>query len=308
MNSHLLPYPYNQTRRSILRYDGLAKFLYDVYLQSQRSIVSTSNTTNPLRVVCISDTHNSTFDIPNGDILIHAGDLTQHGSFDEIQAQLKWLSSLPHPHKVMIAGNHDLLLDSSFTTRFPIRVSGSEPPISNFNWDDIIYLQNDSVVLDFPNGRKLKVYGSPETPEYGLWAFQYPAIRDVWTLQIPEDADVVVTHGPPALHCDVKKKGDGYLLRELRRVKPQLVVFSHVHDGYGEGRLFHDGVQSAAEDIALQRGSGLLTILRMSLYILVSWLRVLLGLSQADTTRLVNAAVAPGANERSRKEPIVFEI
>lgn len=31
--------------------------------------------TNPIEVVCISDTHNQ-INIPDGDILIHAGDLT----------------------------------------------------------------------------------------------------------------------------------------------------------------------------------------------------------------------------------------
>lgn len=59
-------------------------------------------------------------------------------------------------------------------------------------------------------------------------------------------------------------KGDGYLLRELRRVKPKLVVFGHAHDGYGEDMLMHDGVQSAYEDIILQR-SGVLFLLDMFL-------------------------------------------
>ena len=63
------------------------------------------------------------------------------------------------------------------------------------------------------------------TPEFGLWAFQYPSIRDVWTGQIPDDTDVLVVHGPPALYGDgdgekgpdgkIKVKGDGYLLREI---------------------------------------------------------------------------------------------
>lgn len=31
--------------------------------------------------------------IPPGDILLHAGDLTNYGTFDELQAQLMWLTS-----------------------------------------------------------------------------------------------------------------------------------------------------------------------------------------------------------------------
>ncbi|KAG9191862.1 hypothetical protein G6011_10596 [Alternaria panax] len=73
-----------------------------------------------VKLVCISDTHNEQpHDIPLGDILIHAGDMTVNGSFKEIQDQLDWLSALPHQHKTVIAGNHDLLLDQSFFRRNP---------------------------------------------------------------------------------------------------------------------------------------------------------------------------------------------
>lgn len=77
------------------------------------------------------------------------------------------------------------------------------------------------------------------TPEFGLWAFQYPSIRDVWTGCIPDDTDILVVHGPPALYgdCDgekgpdgkIKVKGDGYLLREIQRVMPKMVVCGHIH-------------------------------------------------------------------------------
>jgi hypothetical protein len=70
-------------------------------------------------VICISDTHNSKPPIPEGDILLHAGDLSQYGLFDEIQAQLDWLNTLPHKHKVVIGGNHDLILDEEFVKRYP---------------------------------------------------------------------------------------------------------------------------------------------------------------------------------------------
>jgi predicted phosphodiesterase len=36
------------------------------------------------RFVCISDTHNATIKLPKGDVLIHAGDLTNQGSFSEV--------------------------------------------------------------------------------------------------------------------------------------------------------------------------------------------------------------------------------
>jgi Calcineurin-like phosphoesterase len=74
-----------------------------MYLQKKR-----------ITIVCISDPHNSKPSLPDGDILLHYGDLSQYGTFAEIQAQLDWLNSQPHKHKIVIAGNHNLILDESF--------------------------------------------------------------------------------------------------------------------------------------------------------------------------------------------------
>lgn len=66
---------------------------------------------NPIRVVCISDSHTHKYDdIPDGDLLIHAGDLSNIGSTSEIQGQLHWLNSLPHRHKIVIAGRRPTLI------------------------------------------------------------------------------------------------------------------------------------------------------------------------------------------------------
>ncbi|EFE39088.1 hypothetical protein TRV_06226 [Trichophyton verrucosum HKI 0517] len=310
MNSHLLPYPYNQGHRSppFSGLKTLANALYGAYLRFQPLAASPAGT-KPVQLVCISDTHNSTREVSPGDLLIHAGDLTQRGTSEELHSQFRWLSTLPHTHKIVIAGNHDLLLDSDFVKRHPTRIP-SQPGSSVFSLDlyDVEYLQDRSVALHFPNGRRLNIYGSPQTPEFGIWAFQYPAIRDVWTGRIPDNTDIVVVHGPPVLHRDAgKKKGDGYLLKELRRVRPQLVVFGHAHDGYGEDYLLHDGVQSAWEDAVLQR-SGITAILRMSFWMLVALLKVFLGLPQRSPTRLVNAALAPGTDSKTKKHPIILEI
>lgn len=311
MNSHLLPYPYNQDRTSWIQCENLARLIYNVYLRCQPPALPRilPRTNTPISVVCISDTHNSTPEVPHADLLIHAGDLTQHGSYEELKTQIHWLSSLPHPRKVVIGGNHDLLLDADFAARFPARVPDTAAYNSvDLNWSDIVYIQNREVSLTFLNGRKLKVYGSPQTPEFGVWAFQYPAIRDAWTHTIPDDTDVVVVHGPPALYCDDKRKGDGYLLKELRRVKPKLVVFGHVHDGYGEDKLWHDGVQSAKDDICLG-ANGLLGIVSMVFWVILAWLRALLDhTSQPDLTRLVNAAIAPGTQKKIEKKPIILEL
>ena len=97
-----------------------------------------------IRIVCISDTHNRTPpSIPNGDILIHAGDLSQGGTVPEIQAQIDWLDSLPHKTKILIAGNHDSWMDPSVRSRLPAaRAAGT------LDMKSIVYLEDASAAID----------------------------------------------------------------------------------------------------------------------------------------------------------------
>ena len=62
--------------------------------------------TDTLRLICISDTHNDDCrsHVPDGDILLHAGDMTDFGTLEEFQAAVDWIISLPHPVKVVVAG------------------------------------------------------------------------------------------------------------------------------------------------------------------------------------------------------------
>ena len=86
----------------------LAKTIYQLH-QPQQAL---RRHQKPIKVICISEAHNAQPQVPHGDLLIHAGDLTQSGSIEEIEAAVKWLKSLSHPHKVVTVGNHDLALDS----------------------------------------------------------------------------------------------------------------------------------------------------------------------------------------------------
>ena len=154
--------------------------------------------TSPVAVVCISDTHNTQIGVPDGDILIHAGDLTQSGSFQELQDALGWLCALPHPTKIVIAGNHELLIDSAWDD-----LSGqAASKRAQLDWGDIIYLENNEVTISCPNGRQLRVYGSPYSTRHGNWAFQYPRNQDVWAGSVPDGIDVLITHSPPFAHLE----------------------------------------------------------------------------------------------------------
>ena len=60
------------------------------------------------RFVCISDTHNASpngaFKLPKGDVLIHAGDMTNQGSYSELQKTARWLEDAAFERKIVVAG------------------------------------------------------------------------------------------------------------------------------------------------------------------------------------------------------------
>lgn len=190
-------------------------------------------TSTGIRIVCISDTHNATPPVEEGDILLHAGDLSNGGTLRELQNQLDWIASLPHKHKVVIGGNHDMLLDPDFVAARGLRFKPGGTA-DELDWHDIHYLCNESLELELPQGR-VRIFGSPNTPApRGIkGAFQYDPEEDMWKGKVPETTDVLLVHGPPKGYLDQGGKGCPQLLREIRRVKPKIVVFGHIHQGRG---------------------------------------------------------------------------
>lgn len=176
-----------------------------------------------IRIVAISDTHcmQDEFAIPDGDILLHAGDLTFSGTLDELEPVNEFFGSLPHPVKLVIAGNHDFYLE-----RAP---QEAQAALSNCT-----YLQDEAFVW-----QGIKFYGSPWQPTFMDMAFNLDrgsAIRQKWDL-IPPDTDVLITHGPPYGHRDRNRMGqlEGCrdLLEAVLRVKPAIHIFGHIHEGRG---------------------------------------------------------------------------
>src|SRR5271163_1098024 len=239
-------------------------------------------TTSPLTLICISDTHNCQPHIPPGDLLVHAGDLTQSGSLSELQKTLDWLNTFPHTHKVVVAGNHDLFLGKTTAAA----------DHDALNWGSLIYLQDSSTSLSFPGGRTLKVYGSPWTGKQGNWAFQYPRGEDRWSNTIPDDTDVLVTHSPPRFYLDLDGFGDENLLNELWRVRPRVHVFGHIHAGYGQDVLVFDKLQELYEHILkVQTLWALAWMLLLLLYSMVA------RQARRSKTLLINASIVGGLHD-----------
>ena len=179
-----------------------------------------------MRIVAVADTHLFTDDlvVPDGDVLVHAGDLCRAGNLDELALAAAWLRSLPHRHKVVVAGNHDWAF-----ARMPHHARAL--------LSDCIYLEDSEATI-----AGVRFYGSPWQPEFNDWAFNLPrgrALADVWA-KIPHNIDVLVTHGPPAGFGDRygNRIGCEDLLRRVREVTPRLHLFGHVHQ---DGGFWQDG-------------------------------------------------------------------
>lgn len=175
-----------------------------------------------MRLVVISDTHafHDRLSVPDGDVVVHAGDVSMRGKRTEIEPFATWFRSLPHAHKLLIAGNHDFLFER-------------EAPAARALLEGIVYLEDSGVVLA---GRSF--YGSPWQPRFFDWAFNLdrgPALASKWAC-IPPGTEILITHGPPhGILDEVRGKhvGDEDLLRRVTEIGPRVHAFGHIHEGYG---------------------------------------------------------------------------
>ncbi|HLX52958.1 MAG TPA: metallophosphatase domain-containing protein [Aquella sp.] len=175
-----------------------------------------------MKIVCISDTHCQHSDIvlPEGDMLIHAGDLTLRGTVEQLNDFFKWFGSLPFKYKIVVAGNHDFGMED--------KIPGIAIP------KGVIYLENSSVEV-----AGLKIWGSPISTPFGNWAFMWDLPRRTALYQtIPDDTDIVINHGPAYGILDLTARdgtnvGCSALAERVKEIKPKLCVVGHIHEAYG---------------------------------------------------------------------------
>lgn len=178
-----------------------------------------------MKLVCISDTHSLHWDIPHipdGDVLIHAGDSLGQGTLDNVEDFNNWLGNLPHRYKIVIAGNHDWAFQD-------------EPEQARALLSNAIYLEDSGIEIE-----GVRFWGSPWTPTFMHWAFMLDRgqpLHDAWAL-IPDNTDVLITHGPPLGFGDAVLAGGGNvgcadLLERIAQLQLKALVFGHIHEGYG---------------------------------------------------------------------------
>lgn len=128
-------------------------------------------------------------DVPDGDILLHAGDFTSYGNKEHAEDFNAWLGELPHKHKIVINGNHE----------------------SNSMWKDkvksivfnAVYLVDETVRIEVRD-RQLCIHG---TDFY--WPMNADCPNPAYKL-IPLDVDILMSHGPVGGHVD-GSRGCDYL-------------------------------------------------------------------------------------------------
>jgi Icc-related predicted phosphoesterase len=192
-----------------------------------------------MRITFISDTHTKHNKVapllPGGDLLIHAGDFMNSGyHYREAWEFVEWFDSIKnYDHMVFIAGNHDRLFED-----WPEKAS----EITN-SFKHVTYLQDNWVHVGSDVDNLIKIYGSPWQPEFYDWAFNLPRngedLREKW-FWIPNDTDILITHGPPQTKLDTSGPpwntpllGCELLMERVKELKPKIHVFGHIHGGYG---------------------------------------------------------------------------
>lgn len=193
-----------------------------------------------MKIVGISDTHQYIIEeslIPKGDVLIHAGDFCSYGTEVEAQLFLDWFKGLNYQIKILIPGNHDKCLDgeSGFINWFKDKCKELK----------INYLMDSGIEID-----GVKFWGSPWQPEFNGWSFNLPRGRcldDKWKM-IPDNTDVLITHGPPYGILDecpdinnskrLTHVGCSMLRKHVeKRLSLKAHFFGHIHESHGHMSL-----------------------------------------------------------------------
>lgn len=201
------------------------------------------------KLAFISDTHMqharlTQFVAPERpDVLVHCGDFTNICGLHEVLSFSEWCLMLLKKEYVgavvVIAGNHDALFDpkSQLSYRHGDPQT-AERLCATFRLASVTYLQDSAAVV-----AGVKFYGSPWTKRFYDWGFQIDSEEQDRRIfgAVPEDTDVLLTHGPPLGVRDrcprdggtFENVGSGALLEALKRAKPRVHAFGHIHETAG---------------------------------------------------------------------------
>jgi len=193
---------------------------------------------------------------------VHTGDFTNQGTLEEVKYFDDFLATLPHKHKIIVCGNHEV-------------------GISHLTWDKIktllphatCYLQDWGETVEGIN-----FYGSPITGiGMGFHVDHDSIAMKEYFDRMPYGTNILLTHSPPfnildlawvqannkdmcphcfRVHPSYQHWGSSTLLQRIQQVKPQVHIFGHVHDHAPNCvKMVHSPTQdtvfiNAAQDLA----------------------------------------------------------
>ena len=186
------------------------------------------------KLVVVSDTHGQVVrGMPHADFLIHCGDWSQSGNYQDTRKFVRWLKDIRHKfkHIVCVPGNHDIWVEQNQLE-------------ATMMFADIgaTLLINDQAQL-----HGVSFYGMPLSPEFGRWSFMAPLDKRKQACDaIPDGIQVLITHSPPSGYLDVlsdrgsepgKHAGCSALTSAIYRVQPKYALCGHIHEGAGIARI-----------------------------------------------------------------------
>lgn len=194
----------------------------------------------------ISDLHGYFPSLKGGDLLLLCGDYTANNTFRQWAEFFEWLDKQNYRKKILIAGNHDGFLESSFPKTeeeaedlrevrefLDFMGEGEEPTFE--------YLCDNGTEFE-----GLKIWGSPWSvwfkgvnPMCQSFMLRESKLQDKFD-KIPEDIDILMTHTPPFLILDENIEGASCGSIQLRnqmetRIFPKFHFFGHIHEQGGKG-------------------------------------------------------------------------
>jgi len=194
-----------------------------------------------MKIVFISDTHNQKPNLPDGDLLIHCGDLTLYGTPNEVKSSVEWLGRQKDKYKhgvILSPGNHDFLFEENLPGG--AHKKGGVIIVRNPQLAEGICKDNGVMLLNHKaitiNG--VKIFASPYTIAFCNWAFNVKVndLEAKWA-EIPEDVELLVTHGPPwgiLDYCPNGHVGDSLLLNRIVSLQNlKMHAFGHIHESAG---------------------------------------------------------------------------
>lgn len=191
-----------------------------------------------MKICVTSDTHGRDFTAQPADVFIHCGDITAGGTVEETALFASWLHDSPYKHAIVVPGNHDRCFQEEFDAVREL-------------FDDRVHILIDKgVQIDGVN-----FWGSPWTPPFFDWFFmkEEDDLRVVYS-RMPQEIDVLITHGPPRGILDPGHKEPhvgsrallGAITDKSRKIKHH--VFGHLHAAGGK---MHIGPGIVGEDYRL---------------------------------------------------------